>query len=35
MAEANSFIKMEDIMMANGKKIKCMGGVNFTMKEGS
>lgn len=28
MAEENSFTRMEDIMMVNGKKIKCMVGEN-------
>ena len=33
MGEESSFIKMVDIMMDNGKGIKCMDGVNYTMKE--
>lgn len=35
MEEASSSIKMEDITMANGRKIKCMAGVSYTMKEGN
>jgi len=33
MVEENFFIKMEVIMMANGKRIKCMDGENYFIKE--
>jgi hypothetical protein len=32
MAEASFIIKMEAIMMVNGRRIKCMDGVNSTIK---
>jgi hypothetical protein len=32
MEEESFSIKMVDIMMDNGKRIKCMGGVNYIMK---
>lgn len=34
-AEASFSIKTEDIMTDNGRKIKCMAGVNCFMKEAS
>lgn len=35
MDGANSFIKMVDIMMENGKRIKCMDGENSFTREDS
>jgi hypothetical protein len=35
MAEASFFIRTEDIMMDSGKKIKCMDGGSFSIKEGN
>ncbi len=35
MEEENSIIRMVDIMMESGRKIKCMVGANCTTREAS